>query len=82
MNDWMSFNALWKLNEPTLQLSNTAEQNKHIYEAIIQVSQESKVDARIILALIMQEVYIHYRSPSSYQDAALLTVFPSSQRAK
>ena len=59
MNEWLSFNALYKLNEPTLQLSNTAEQNRYIYDAIVQVSQESKVDARIILALIMQEVNIY-----------------------
>lgn len=53
---WMTFDALYALNEPTLKLSNSDDLNKHIYDAIVQVSEESEVDARLILALVMQEV--------------------------
>ena len=53
---WMTFDALYAMNEPTLKLSNSDDLNKHIHDAIIQVSEESEVDARLIFALIMQEV--------------------------
>ena len=56
IDKWMSFNALYKMNEPTLLLSNTPQQNQYIRDAVVKVSQESKVDARLILAVIMQEV--------------------------
>lgn len=39
---------------------DTAEQQGEIYNSIVQVSQESFVDARLILAVIMQEVRHFY----------------------
>ena len=70
---WMTFDALYALNEPTLKLSNSDDINKHIYDAIIQVSEESKVDARLILALVMQEVN-HYLDCQLQKDIANITL--------
>ena len=37
-------------------VGDSADEQGRIYNAIVQVSKESKVDARLILAVIMQEV--------------------------
>ncbi|PSN69981.1 hypothetical protein BS50DRAFT_301781 [Corynespora cassiicola Philippines] len=61
MNEWLSFEQLWQINEGEISLSNNCTNNrttdftKEIKDAIVDVSRESFVDARLILALIMQE---------------------------
>ncbi|ORY04670.1 hypothetical protein BCR34DRAFT_604768 [Clohesyomyces aquaticus] len=53
---WLSFNTLWAINSPIIDKSNNnASYTKAIKTSIQNVSKASKVDARLILALIMQE---------------------------
>ncbi|KAF8306418.1 hypothetical protein DL93DRAFT_218093 [Clavulina sp. PMI_390] len=54
--NWMNFNDMWARNKQ-ISLGNfdTAAQITQIHDAIVTVSKESKVDARLILAVIMQE---------------------------
>lgn len=56
--EWISFEAMWDINLPVLQISNAAypSQNDILKAKVLEVSQETKVDARLILAVIMQEV--------------------------
>lgn len=56
MNKWMSFNDMYHLNKPAMMQSQSEDIVNHIHDAIVDVSKSSKLDARIILAIIMQEV--------------------------
>lgn len=55
---WLSFNELWRINEPTILSKNNGDTyiEHYIKEAIVQVSDESAIDSRLILAMMMQEV--------------------------
>ncbi|KAF8323959.1 hypothetical protein DL93DRAFT_2070113 [Clavulina sp. PMI_390] len=56
ISQWMSFTASWaRQQQYSLGNFDTSTQQTQIHDAIVQVSQESKVDARLILAVIMQE---------------------------
>ncbi len=56
--EWISFNDMFNLNRPIILEKNKGNKAvvKALHDAIIEASEEIKVDARIILALIMQEV--------------------------
>jgi hypothetical protein len=71
---WLSFNTLWDLNKEQISIANNYNEDYigYIQDAIKSVSQASKIDSRIILAMIMQEV----RVPSAIPQY-LLTVFLS-----
>lgn len=58
---WLAFERLWQVNEPTILSKNGGNTyiEHYIKDAILQVSEESHVDARLLLAIMMQEV----RSP-------------------
>lgn len=57
-SEWLSFNAMWDQNSGTIASKNDGDQRivGYIREAIAQVASDSQVDARLILAVMMQEV--------------------------
>lgn len=57
MDKWLSFDLLWKINEPRITFANKncTKYNGIIRDAIHEVSAQTKVDARLILAMMMQE---------------------------
>lgn len=60
---WLSFGQLWTINQPVITAVNGGgTYNDALKNAILEVASESKVDARLILVLIMQEV----RTPPSF----------------
>lgn len=64
VNDWESFGTLWNINLPALRLHNSAADNQILRSKILDIATETKTDARIILAIIMQEVSFHF-TPNS-----------------
>jgi glucan 1,3-beta-glucosidase len=55
--NWMNFQDMFNLNQQTsMAFEESGPIQGDIYNAIVGVSQASKVDARLILAIIMQEV--------------------------
>ncbi|KIY00042.1 uncharacterized protein Z520_04680 [Fonsecaea multimorphosa CBS 102226] len=61
---WISFNDMWVANQKTMsrscnhlynQPNNSDQEIQDIYDAIKQISQETRVDHRFILAAVMQE---------------------------
>lgn len=58
IDQWMNFEDMFNLNKDVTMngSGSSGEQIGEIWNAIVQVSQESKVDARLILAVIIQEV--------------------------
>ncbi|KAK0664395.1 hypothetical protein DIS24_g836 [Lasiodiplodia hormozganensis] len=55
VNDWESFGTLWNINLPALRLHNSAANNQILRSKILSIATETNTDARIILAIIMQE---------------------------
>ncbi|KAK3629615.1 hypothetical protein LTR56_017920 [Elasticomyces elasticus] len=55
---WLPFDQLWLLNEPTILTKNGGDTyiTHYIREAIEQVSCDGEVDASLVLAIVMQEV--------------------------
>lgn len=55
---WLPFEKLWHDTQDSISKQNGGDQNLvgYIHDAILKVSSESKVDARLILATVMQEV--------------------------
>ena len=63
--NWMNFHDMFERNQFTTMVKyDSGPEQGAIYNAILQAAQESKVDARLILAVIMQEV--PFPSPSSH----------------
>lgn len=60
LDDWLSFEEMWKINAPTIASVNNGDKNIQTYikDAITTVAKESNVNSRLILAAIMQEVHI------------------------
>lgn len=59
MDEWLNFTQLWDINEPVITAANEGDEyNNDLKNAILEVASESKVDARLILSIIMQEVCI------------------------
>ena len=57
-NEWLSFKTMWAINEPDITMPNGCDSyNTHLREAIAEISVQSKVDARLILTLVLQEVW-------------------------
>jgi glucan 1,3-beta-glucosidase len=55
----MNFYAMFDLNQQdSMDYEESGPIQGDIWNAIVQVSADSKVDARFILAIIMQEVFI------------------------
>ena len=65
--DWLSFDKMWEINLPHITSVNSQAGSNLpslIHDAIQKVSQDSKVDARLILAVVLQEVlYFLISSP-------------------
>ena len=56
-DEWLNFTQLWNINEPVIETANEGnEYNEYLKTAILEVASESKIDARLILSIIMQEV--------------------------
>ena len=55
---WMNFNEMFTRNQQysLAVIGDSGPDQGAMYNAIVQVSQDSKVDARLILAIIIQEV--------------------------
>jgi hypothetical protein len=63
---WLTFDQLWEINEPVIEKANGGPTyNRDLQTAIREVASDSKVDARLILAIIMQEVHALYQSSLS-----------------
>lgn len=62
MDEWLSFEEMYKLNKPTMMQSQSEDIVNNIHKAIVDVSKASKLDARFILAIIMQEVRLNASS--------------------
>ena len=58
MSTWMNFDAMFNRNQQysLVVVGDTGPEQGAIYNAIVSVSQQAKVDARVILAVIIQEV--------------------------
>ena len=54
---WISFSSLWQfqVNNALKPIGDNSSEIQAIYDGIVQVSQVSKIDARVILAVIIQE---------------------------
>ncbi|KAF2658533.1 hypothetical protein K491DRAFT_592960 [Lophiostoma macrostomum CBS 122681] len=77
-DQWLSFSDLWEINAPVITTSNSGDTyNDKIKTAIESVAGDTKVDARLILAIIMQEstgnVNIHCTGSGS-TDCGLMQV--------
>ncbi|KAF2102773.1 hypothetical protein NA57DRAFT_71757 [Rhizodiscina lignyota] len=55
ISNWLSFHELFQINKPMMLLSNSEDIVSAIYHGIEAISKDSNVDARVILAMIMQE---------------------------
>ncbi|CAZ84509.1 unnamed protein product [Tuber melanosporum] len=80
--NWMNFHDMFNLNQnTTLVHFDTGPEQGAIYDAIVQVSQEAKVDARLILAVIMQESSGNVRVPctnNGIENCGLMQAFTGS----
>ena len=57
MSQWMSFNAMFATAQQySLSVLDSTAQITDMYAAILNVSAQAKVDARVILAVIIKEV--------------------------
>ena len=58
-SQWMNFAAMFNLNQQDslVPVGDSGPEQGAIYNAIVSVSKASKVDARVILAVIIQEVF-------------------------
>ncbi|KAL1611956.1 hypothetical protein SLS60_000179 [Paraconiothyrium brasiliense] len=53
---WLTFDQLWEINEPVIKTANGGDEYiDDLQAAIKEVASDSKVDARLILAIIQQE---------------------------
>lgn len=55
LDDWLSFNEMWKINAPAIRDVNGGDENvvDYIKDAITTVAKESSVNSRLILAAVM-----------------------------
>jgi len=67
MKQWMSFNNMWKLmqRDALTPIGDTVTEQAMMLKAIKQVSKQAKVDARVILAVIIGEVRLRPRMHTS-----------------
>lgn len=56
MDKWVSFSDMWQINRGMILQSNSHDQARDMYFSIKNVAVQANVDARVILATIMQEV--------------------------
>ena len=76
--EWLDFATLWEINNPLITTANNGDEyNQYIKEAIQDISSRSRVDARLILAMIMQEV--NYLTPT---PSTLVLTFPVCRQSK
>jgi hypothetical protein len=56
-HEWLSWNHLWDINREQVLSSNGGDTyiQHYVKESILEVAEESNVDARLILAVVMQE---------------------------
>lgn len=61
ISKWMSFNAMWKnqVKYALKPIGDSALERNAIHDGIVKVSKMAKVDARVILAVIIHEVCIN-----------------------
>lgn len=73
---WMNFKAMFALQKQVnLQYFDTANQIQYIYNAILNISQIAKVDARVILGVIIEEVrLLNWSWWSGQSTGSLLTI--------
>ena len=77
IENWMNYNDMFVLNQQTTLVNfDSGPEQGAIYDAIVQVSQEAKVDARFILAVIMQEVS-HFSSSRLAPPPTVTDMTPS-----
>jgi hypothetical protein len=57
-SSWISFNAMWALQtqDALTPIGDSAAEQQAIYNAILNVSSNAKIDPRVILAVIIDEV--------------------------
>lgn len=71
-NQWLSFEDLWNINVPTMKINDSPGEVANIKKAIKAVSKESSVDARLILAVIMQESAGNVNAPCTSDNCGLM----------
>ena len=62
---WLDYDTLWSLNLPALQTNDSPTEISYLSSAIQKVSSLSSIDARVILAVIMQESSGNVRVPTT-----------------
>ena len=85
ITEWLSFDKMWEINLPHITSVNSQAGSNFpslIHDAIQKVSQDSKVDARLILAVVLQEVLYFLISPPFHplqiRYSALVCLSPNS----
>jgi len=71
-NQWLSFEDMWAANQPTMAYNDSPDEIASIKKAIKAVSNESKVDARLILAVVMQESAGNVNAPCTSDNCGLM----------
>lgn len=57
ISEWLSFEQLWTINIPVMRRSGNSDSRIGVMrQAVIDLSTQSRVDARLILVTMMQEV--------------------------
>lgn len=63
-NEWLNFTQLWRVNEPVIKEVNGGEDYRgDLKTAILGVASANKVDTRLILSIVMQEVGVFKHEP-------------------
>jgi len=85
ITEWLSFDKMWEINLPHITSVNSQagpDFPSLIHDAIQKVSQDSKVDARLILAVVLQEVLCFFNQsalhPLQIRHTALVCLSPNS----
>jgi hypothetical protein len=82
MDQWMSFQSMWKLmaRDALTPIGDTEKEQSQMLSAIKTVSKQAKVDARVILAVIIGEVrchpHAHLPLPSHLGKCNINTLLP------
>lgn len=76
MSDWTSFNHMWSVMaaDALTPIGDSAKEQKLMLQAIKTVSKQAKVDARVILAVIIGEVSAALSQPLSSAFDQPLTI--------
>lgn len=81
VTSWKPFDALWATALPALRTHNSAAHNVLLRAKILQIARETTVDARLILAMILQESSGNLAVPctgAAYANCGIMQAAPGS----